>query len=98
MVPYVVVIRDLKNIQGVNMEIDKQVLYMGRWVDKEHFTCFIYNSDGEKLVKSYKEFSDAISSGIWFATKEDAANDKIAKDKQETASNDKILKMPTKKG
>jgi hypothetical protein len=51
--------------------IDTQVLYQGRWVSKEHFCAFVYNSTGEKLAKSYKEFSDLISSGVWFATKSD---------------------------
>ena len=53
------------------MQIDQQVLYLGRWVSKEHFRTFIYNSSGEKLVNSYQEFSDLISSGIWYAEKKD---------------------------
>ncbi len=52
--------------------IDKQVLYDGRWVDREHFCVYVYNSTGIKLVKSYDEFCDVLSSGAWFATKEDA--------------------------
>ena len=58
-------------------ESDKQVLYDGRWVDKEHFCVFVYNSTGQKLIKSYDEFCEAISSGIWFATKADAAKPKV---------------------
>lgn len=53
------------------MSVDKQVLYDGRWVDREHFVVFVYNSTGQKLVKSYKDFMDAITSGSWFATKDD---------------------------
>lgn len=51
--------------------IDKQVLYLGRWVSREHFRAFVYNSTGNKLAKSYHEFSEMISSGIWFAEPKD---------------------------
>jgi hypothetical protein len=44
---------------------------MGRWVDKEHFCTFVYNSEGQHLVKSYDEFSRLIATGAWFASKED---------------------------
>ena len=54
--------------------MDTQVLYRGRWVSREHFCAFVYNSTGEKLAKSYKEFSDLISSGVWFADKSDIPN------------------------
>ena len=47
--------------------IDKQILYMGRWVSREHFAAFVYNNEGQKLAKSYQEFSDLVSSGIWQA-------------------------------
>ncbi len=53
------------------MQTDKQVLYKGRWVSREHFCTFIYNRTSERLVKSYDEFSEAISSGAWFADKKD---------------------------
>lgn len=51
--------------------VDKQVLYLGRWVDREHFCTFVYNSTGQHLAKSYDEFSRLIATGAWFATKED---------------------------
>lgn len=51
--------------------VDSQVLYMGRWVPREHFRAFVYNSTGQKIAESYQEFSDLISSGIWFAEKKD---------------------------
>ena len=51
--------------------IDKQVLYLGRWVSREHFCAFVYNRTGQKLMKNYEEFSNAISSGIWFAEEKD---------------------------
>lgn len=47
--------------------IDTQVLYLGRWVSKEHFKAFVYSSEGQKLANSYEEFCDLISSGIWNA-------------------------------
>ena len=49
--------------------LDKQILYDGRWVSREHFKAFVYNSEGQKLAKSYQEFSDLISSGVWQAVK-----------------------------
>lgn len=51
--------------------IDKQVLYLGRWVSREHFAAFIYRKDEQKLVKNYNEFADLIASGVWFAEKKD---------------------------
>ena len=49
---------------------DNQFLYLGRWVDKEYFTAFVYDKNGnEKLAQSYKQFEDLISSGIWYASK-----------------------------
>lgn len=54
--------------------IDAQVLYQGRWVSREHFRAFVYNSTGEKLAKSYQEFSDLISSGVWFSDKSEIPN------------------------
>ena len=61
------------------MEIDTQVLYLGRWVSREHFKAFVYNSSGQKLMNNYEEFSEAISSGTWFAEQKDIpkSNDKV---------------------
>ncbi len=53
------------------MQLDTQVLYLGRWVSREFFRAFVYNSTGQKMANSYQEFSDLISSGIWFADKLD---------------------------
>ena len=47
---------------------ESQVLYLGRWVSREHFCAFVYNKDGQKLTKSYDDFSSCISSGLWQAT------------------------------
>ena len=47
--------------------VRKQVMYLGRWVDKELFRAFVYKIGGEKkLAKSYQEFESFISTGIWF--------------------------------
>ena len=53
------------------MQTDTQVLYLGRWVPREHFRAFVYNSTGTKLVENYEDFSKLISSGVWFAEKKD---------------------------
>ena len=48
-------------------DVKKQVMYLGRWVDRELFRAFVYKSDGgKKLAKSYAEFESLISSGVWF--------------------------------
>lgn len=52
-------------------EIEQQVLYLGRWVSRSHFRAFVYNNSGSRLVESYKDFSDLISSGVWFAEEKD---------------------------
>jgi len=46
-------------------DCDPQVLYMGRWVSKEHFKAFVYSANEVKLAKSYQEFSELVSSGLW---------------------------------
>lgn len=49
-------------------KVDSQVLYNGRWIPRKHFRVFIYNKFNEsKLVNTYEEYSDLISSGIWFS-------------------------------
>ena len=50
---------------------DKQVLYQGRWVDKDFFRVFVYNLSGKKLANSYSEYTDLIQSGLWFSNVED---------------------------
>ncbi len=48
---------------------NQQVLYLGRWVNKEHFRTFVYNEKGQRLANSYDEFEELIGSGLWFAEK-----------------------------
>jgi hypothetical protein len=50
---------------------NNQFLYLGRWVSKDNFRVFVYNSESQKLVNSYDEFKIAIESGLWFASKDD---------------------------
>lgn len=51
-----------------------QFQYLGRWVDKAHFRAFVYDKkDGQRLANSYNEYETLISSGLWFASKEDAS-------------------------
>lgn len=45
-----------------------QVFYQGRWVSRDNFRVFVYNSVDKKLVKSYKEYTDLIESGLWFSS------------------------------
>jgi hypothetical protein len=48
--------------------------YLGRLVSKEKFRAFIYAPDGGQiLVESWADFESKMESGLWFATKEDAA-------------------------
>ena len=45
-------------------------LYCGRMVPKEGFRAYVYAIDGaQKLVNSYQEFEEVVSSGIWFPQK-----------------------------
>ncbi len=47
-----------------------QVLYLGRWVNKNTFRAFVYDKKGNQtLAQSYPEFESLIASGIWFASK-----------------------------
>lgn len=54
-------------MKHIKDDVKKQVMYLGRWVDKDLFRAFVYNIDGDKkLANSYYEFESLISSGIWF--------------------------------
>ncbi len=46
-------------------EVEQQVLYLGRWVSRDHFKTFVYKRGEKHLAKSYQEFSQLISSGVW---------------------------------
>ena len=68
---------------------DSQVLYLGRWVSREHFKVFVYNKTDKKLVKSYDEYCKAISSGLWQASPI-AVNDKQQFNKNELIESQEI--------
>jgi len=47
------------------------VSYCGRQVPKENFRVFVYSlNDEQKVVNSWDEYQEAISSGVWFPTKD----------------------------
>jgi hypothetical protein len=47
------------------------VLYDNRVVPKEGFRAFVYGMEGKiKLVNSWQEFQDSVSSGLWFSSKD----------------------------
>lgn len=48
-----------------------QVLYQGRWVNRDHFRAFVYNEKEQKIANSYDEYTKLIESGLWFSSKED---------------------------
>ncbi len=54
-----------------------QVFYNDRWVDKDHFSAFVYKDSEQKLVKSYNEYEKLIATGLWFDTKAKAMEVKI---------------------
>ena len=60
------------------MEINEHVEYQNRMVPKQGFRVFIYSFDKEakqvieKLVNSWEEYQQEISTGIWFSHKEQA--------------------------
>jgi hypothetical protein len=54
-----------------------QFQYLGRWVNKENFRAFLYNEKGDqKLANSYNDYESLIASGIWFASKPSASQQK----------------------
>lgn len=77
------------------MKSDTQVLYLGRFVSRDHFCAFVYNSTGQKLAKSYDEFSSLISSGVWFAEQKDVPEAKVDKEPEEV---DKVVELKSKRG
>jgi hypothetical protein len=48
---------------------ESQVMYLGRWVNKDNFRVFVYNEKSKKLVNSYEEYEELISSTLWFSEK-----------------------------
>jgi hypothetical protein len=84
---------------------DSQVLYQSRWVSRTHFCAFVYNNEGQKLAKSYDEFSSLIASGLWRANKEKIIieiQNPIIKDenlnKEELTEENNIVAIKPKRG
>ena len=69
-----------------------QVYYNHRWVDRDHFTAFVYKDNEQRLAKSYKEYEDLIATGLWFDTKSHAMEIKVVPPVAEVFE----LKKPTK--
>jgi len=63
--------------------VKQQVMYLGRWVGKEHFRAFVYRENEQKLAESYEEFESLLATGTWFDSKENIKSDsqKIRKSK-----------------
>jgi hypothetical protein len=52
---------------------DTPAIYLGNIVDKKYFRTFVYGVNGtRRLVESWDAFEEAMASGLWFATHEDA--------------------------
>ncbi len=48
------------------------VVYEGRKVPRKNFRAFVYGTENKrKIVESYKDFEDAMATGIWFATNDE---------------------------
>ena len=59
----------------------ERVLYLGRMVEKANFRTFVYNADSKRLVNSYQEYKEAISTGEWFDSKAGLESKKTRKPK-----------------
>ncbi len=73
-------------------DVKKQVMYLGRWVDRELFRAYVYKIGGEKkLANSYQEFESLISSGIWVDSPKNIPKEEIKsprKSKHESSLSD----------
>ena len=58
-------------------DIEPQVMYLGRWVKRNHFRVVVYSETAQKLVNSYDEYLKAIESGLWFSQKEDVGKESL---------------------
>jgi len=66
------------------------VLYQGRNVPREHFRVWIYSIDAKKIVNSYSEYEEALNSGKWFSTKEEAIPVKPKKVKSNDSNSERV--------
>lgn len=59
------------------------VMYNGRAVPRNGFRAFVFDINlNKRLVNSYDEYEDLVSSGIWFSNKEIAEKIKAQKKKK----------------
>lgn len=66
------------------------VTYQGRVVPKEYFRVFVYNHNGQRLIKSYEEFQAHIASKQWFETKAEIPPIKSPKVKKHDADSTRV--------
>ena len=45
---------------------EHQVLYMDRWVSREHFRTYVYSETEKRIANSWDEYLKLIESGLWF--------------------------------
>lgn len=62
------------------------VLYQGRYVPKNAFRAFVYNSKGQMLAQNYQHYQMLIDSKEWFSTKAEIPKPEKVK-KHDIASN-----------
>jgi hypothetical protein len=75
------------NMKENNGKVKKQVLYLGRFVDRELFRTFVYKQGNvKKLANSYDEYQALLATGIWFDTIESVPKEdsKTRKSKHES--------------
>lgn len=86
--------------------IDKQVMYLNRWVPREHFRAFVFKrGDDEngnnkevisKLAETFEEFEALIESGIWVDSVDKLDGPKPERDKSEKVI--EYTQKPLRKG
>ncbi len=74
-----------------------QFEYLGRWVDKKHFCAFVYSGLNQRLVQNYEDFIEIIATGIWFASKQEALDHKIAEERKNFEDALSDCEIPKKK-
>lgn len=78
------------------MDQDDEVYYNGRKVLKKHFRAFVYGTyeNGHvktRLVNSWEEYQDCLSSGIWFKSQEDIEKVDLSLKKSDPLEVDSLL-------
>ena len=63
---------------------ENQVMYLGRWVNKNTFRAFVYSETEEKLANSYDDFEKLIATGVWYPERPKVSSEKMRKPKNGT--------------